>query len=69
MQCPKCLGKKKIGIQKPVTMTEMGWEEKECDLCGGTGEIYEDLTPRLISGLDEIKEILLRIEKLLSGGK
>ena len=56
--CPKCQGTGKIKTEKPVTMTTMGFEEKECDLCGGTGYLVEDLLPQVIARLDEIIKLI-----------
>jgi RecJ-like exonuclease len=63
MQCPKCGGKGKIVTEKPVSMTEMGNVEEECDVCQGTGELYEDITPRIVERLDRIIEILTKIQE------
>lgn len=68
-KCPKCEGAGKITTEEPVTSDAMGEVEKECDLCDGIGWLYEDATPRLISGLNEIIEILNRIETKIAGGK
>jgi len=65
MVCEKCQGTGKITIEKPISLTEMGKAEVDCDLCGGTGELFEDLTPLVIQRLDRIIELL---EKL-AGGK
>jgi DnaJ-class molecular chaperone len=63
--CPNCQGTGKIKTEKPLTMTAMGTLEKDCDLCGGTGYLEEDLTPQVIERLDTIIELL----KQIAGGK
>jgi hypothetical protein len=75
MQCPKCSGKGKIIIRKPINITEMGETEQECSLCQGTGELYEDMSPRLVVELEKLVELqsasnitLEKILEKLSGG-
>lgn len=62
-KCPKCNGTGKISIEKPVTSTEMGMVEEECDLCGGTGYLLEDLMPQVLARLDRIIGILEGLSK------
>jgi hypothetical protein len=64
MQCPKCLGTGKIKIEKPSSLTLMGFEEKGCDLCGGTGWLEWDLMPQVIERLDKIIELLKEIKNI-----
>jgi len=59
MICEKCEGTGKIKVEKPVSMTEMGEVEEDCDLCGGTGELPDTETLLHISvQLDRIIELL-----------
>jgi excinuclease UvrABC ATPase subunit len=57
MKCPQCNGKGKIGIETPTSMDTLEFVEEECDLCGGLGEINEDILP-ILTRLDRIIEIL-----------
>jgi DnaJ-class molecular chaperone len=63
--CPKCKTTGKMKTEQPVSMTQMGTVEEECDLCDGTGWVEEDLMPQVIARLDRIIGILNKI----AGGK
>jgi excinuclease UvrABC ATPase subunit len=65
MKCPQCNGKGKIGKETPTSMETTEFIEEECDVCGGTGEINEDILP-ILNRLDRIIEIL---ENKNIGGK
>jgi len=64
-RCPKCKGTGLMKIRQPVSMTEMGEKEEECNLCEGVGWIERDIMPQVIKRLDRIIKLL---EKM-TGGK
>jgi hypothetical protein len=59
MKCPnpECVNGKVIK-KVPYSSDIMGEEERDCETCGGTGEIKEDLMPQVIQRLDRIIELL-----------
>jgi len=63
-RCPKCEGTGLMKSRQPVSMTEMGEKEEECDLCEGVGWVEKDLTPLIIKRLNKIIKLL---EKMIGG--
>jgi excinuclease UvrABC ATPase subunit len=64
MICEKCGGTGKIKVERPASMTRIETIDVDCDICNGTGQLAEDLTPIIVERLDRIIKLL---EKLAGG--